>query len=171
MSETKRRHFLREKEVTQLLNEFSRGLKIDIGQLLGPKAQIEEAEAQRGKIFFLNNKPVLATLDNTLMPTLLFEEALKLLPKIVVNMGAVPYICNGADVMAPGVVQIEREYDTNDYVVIVDERHHKPLALVIALVDSHTARKMQHGKIARNIHYVGDVLWNQLRKAIESGRD
>jgi len=165
MSEAKRRHFLREREVTQLLDELSQKLNLDIKQLLGTKTQIEAAQTQMAKIFFVNNKPILAILNDTLLPTLLFEEALRMLSKIVVNMGAVPHICNGADIMAPGVVRIEKEYKTNDYVVIADERHNKPLALAVALTDSQTAQKMQHGKIAKNIHYVGDNLWNQLKKA------
>jgi len=154
----------------QLLDEFSQKLSLDIEQLLGSKTKIEVAETQTAKIFFASNRPILAILDNTLLPTLLFEEALRLLPKIVVNMGAVPHICNGADIMAPGVVRIEKEYRTNDYVIVVDERHGKPLALVIALTDSQTASKMQHGKIAKNIHYVGDNLWNQLKKLTTSGK-
>ena len=165
MSEAKRRHFLSERETTQLLDEFSQKLSLDIKQLLGHKTKIEVAETQTAKIFFVNNRPFLAVFNDVLLPTLLFEEALRLLPKIVVNMGAVPHICNGADVMAPGVVRIEEEYKTNNYVIVVDERHGKPLALVIALTDSQTALKMQHGKIAKNIHYVGDNLWNQLKKA------
>jgi len=164
MSETKRRHFLREREATQLLDEFSQKLNLDIKQLFGNKTQIEVAETQNAKIFFVNNKPILAVLNDTLSPTMLFEEALRLLPRIIVNMGAVPHICNGADVMAPGVVRIEKEYRTNNYVVVADERHNKPLALAIANTDSQTALKMQHGKIAKNIHYVGDSLWNQLKK-------
>jgi len=170
MSEAKRRHFLSEREATQLLDEFSQKLSLDIKQLLGRKTKIEVAETQTAKIFFVKNKPILAILNGTLLPTLLFEEALRLLPKIVVNMGAVPHICNGADVMAPGVVRIEKEYKTNDYVIVADERHGKPLALVIALTDSQTASKMQHGKIAKNIHYVGDNLWNQLKKLTASGK-
>jgi len=170
MSEAKRRHFLSEREATQLLDEFSQKLSLDIKQLLGRKTKIEVAETQTAKIFFVKNKPILAILNDTLLPTLLFEEALRLLSKIVVNMGAVPHICNGADVMAPGVVRIEKEYKTNNYVIVVDERHGKPLALAIALTDAPTALKMQHGKIAKNIHYVGDNLWNQLKKLTASGK-
>ena len=164
MSEIKRRHFLREKEANQLLNEFSQKLNIDLKPLLGAKAQIEEAESPAAKMFFLNNKPLLALFNNTLVPTLIHEEITSKFPKIVVNMGAVPHICNGADLMVPGVVRIEKEYKTNDYVVIVDEQHKKPLAVVTALTDSSTVRNMQHGKIAKNVHYVGDNLWIQLKK-------
>jgi PUA domain protein len=106
----------------------------------------------------------LAVWKNVVLPTLLFHEVLQLLPKIVVNMGAVPHLCNGADIMAPGVVRIEKDYKQNDYVVITDERHDKPLALAVSLTDSSTARSLKHGKIASNVHYVGDDLWSQLKK-------
>jgi len=164
MSEIKRRHYLREKEATQLLNDFYEKLNIDPKQLFGGKIQVEEADSETGGIYFINNKPLLAVFNDTLVPTLHSNEILDAFPKIVVNMGAVPHLCNGADLMAPGVVRIEKDYKKNAYVVVVDERHSKPLAVAIALEDSKTARTMTHGKIARNIHYVGDRLWGQLKK-------
>jgi PUA domain protein len=164
MSETQRRHFLREKETTQLFDEFSKKLNIDIKQLFGDKTNVEVAQTPTAKIFFINRRPLLAVWKNVLLPTLLFQEALQLLPRIVVNMGAVPFVCNGADIMAPGVVQIEKDYKPNDHVVITEERNDKPLAVAVALIDSVAARILKHGKIAKNIHYVGDDLWNQLKK-------
>jgi PUA domain protein len=100
-----------------------------------------------------------------LVPTLLFDKALMSFSKITVNMGAVPHICNGADLMAPGIVKIEGNFNTNDYVLVVDERHQKPLAIAIALLGSQDARNLQRGKVAKNLHYVGDDLWKQLKKA------
>lgn len=164
MSEIKRRHFLREKEANPLVNDFSKKLNIDLKQLFGDTIQIEEADSSTAKIYFINNKPLLATIDNMLVPTLVSNEILAALPKIVVNMGAIPHLCNGADLMAPGVVRIEKDYHKGGYVVVADERHSKPLAIAIALEDSSAARSMTRGKIATNIHYVGDKLWNQLKK-------
>ncbi len=164
MPETSRRHFLREKETAQILDELAKKTKINISQLLGEKVNVEVAQTQTAQIYFINGRPLGAVWKKVLMPTLLFQEALQVLPKIVVNMGAVPYIANGADLMAPGVVRIEGDYKQDDYVIITDERHNKPLAITIAQTDSDTARTMKHGKIGKNLHYVGDDLWNQLRK-------
>jgi len=165
MSEAMHRRFLREKEAAQLLDEFSQKLKVDIKQLLDTKKpHIEVAETPNAKIFFVDGKPLIANFKGILLPTLLFEKALQALPKITVNMGAVPHICDGAGVMAPGIVKIDGSFSSNDYVVVVDERHHKPLAVAIALTDSQAARNLQHGKVAKNMHYVGDSLWNQLKK-------
>ena len=166
MSEIKHRRFLREKEAAHIIDEFTEKLRLDFQKLLDTKnTGIEIAETSAAKIFFINGKPVIASLKDNLVPTLLFDKVLALLPKITVNMGAVPHICNGADLMAPGIVKIEGDFNANDYVLVVDERHQKPLAITVALIDSQDARKLQHGKVAKNLHYVGDFLWNQLKKA------
>jgi PUA domain protein len=165
MSEVSRRRFLREKEAVRLLDEFSRKLKADVKDLVGAKKpSLELAEGSHFKIFYLNGKPLFAATKEGLIPTLFFEKALLMLPRITVNMGAVPYVCNGADVLAPGVVKIEGVFAVGDY-MLVDERHSKPLAVGSALVDSQAASGLQHGKVAKNLHYVGDVLWSLLKKA------
>ena len=166
MPEARRRHFMREKEKAQLLDDLSKKLKIDIKQLLGDNFNVEISQTLTASIYFINDRPLLAVWKNVLLPTLLFQEALQLLPRIVVNMGAVPFVCNGADLMAPGVVRIEKVYKQDDYMVITDERHGKPLAIAVALTDYDTAHNLKHGKIARNVHYVGDELWNQLKKLV-----
>ena len=164
MSGLSRRQFLREKEAWQLLDEFSQKLKVDVKELLGVKKPgLELAEGPNIKIFYLEGKPLFAATKDGLIPTLLFEKALFVLPRITVNMGAVPYVCNGADVLAPGVVKTDGAFAVGDLLLVVDERHGKPLAVISALVDSQAAGGMKRGKVAGNLHYVGDALWNVLR--------
>jgi len=79
-------------------------------------------------------------------------------------MGAVPHICNGADIMAPGIVHFEGNFKKGEVVVITDERHRKPIAITIALHNTEEARKLKNGKILRNIHHVGDRLWNTIQQ-------
>lgn len=166
MPERVQRNFLREKEATQLLNSFTEKLRLDIKLLLDTnKPKIEVAEVGAARIYYVNGHPLVASIEDTLIPTLLFEKALTLLPKITVNMGAVPYICNGADLMAPGMVKIEGTFNTGDYVLVVDERYGKPLSIVVALADSQAIRSLKHGKVAKNVHYVGDGLWKELKKS------
>jgi PUA domain protein len=159
-----KRHFLKEKETEEILQELSHKLKVQTEQLLGPKPQIELAETQTIKLFIIKGNPILARLNDTLSPTLTFEEIFPSLPRIIVDMGAVPHLCNGADVMAPGVVRINGDFNKNDILLIADERHEKPLAIGIALFDSQQTKKLTHGKVAKNIHHVGDKLWNTLKK-------
>lgn len=164
MPQTFRRHFLREKEAAQLLLNFSQKLKTSPKQLFGTKIHVESTETQAGKIFLINGKPLLVSYEDTFLPTLIFDEALNRLSKIVVNMGAVPHICNGADVMAPGVVQIEGEFQADEFLLVIDERHRKPLAVGKALFNSEQMKNLKQGRIMKNLHYVGDKLWKLLKQ-------
>ena len=163
MPKKPRRHFLKEKEARKLLLDFSQRLKTDVEQLLGSKPRIEVNETEAAEIFILNGKPLLARSDGEFFPTLAFEEAFPFISRIVVDMGAVPYVCKGADVMAPGVVSVKGEFEENDLLLVIDERHSKPLAIGVALFNSQAMKNMKHGKIVKNIHHVGDKLWNYLR--------
>jgi len=164
MPKKPRRHFLKEKEARKLLLDFSQRLKTDVEQLLGSKPSIEMNETETGEIFIFNGKPLLARSGGELFPTLAFEKAFPFISRIVVDMGAVPYVCKGADIMAPGVVSVKGEFKENDLLLVVDERHDKPLAIGVALFSSQAMKNMKQGKIVRNIHYVGDNLWNYLRE-------
>ncbi len=163
MTRNPRRYFLKEKETKKLLLNFSQKFK-DAEQLFGSKPSIEVNEAEGAEIFIVNGKPLLARYSDTLFPTLTSEEAFPFLPRVVVDMGAVSHLCNGADVMAPGVVDIQGDFSEKDFVVIADQRHKKPLAIGIALFNSQTMKNMKQGKIVKNIHHVGDKLWKLLRE-------
>jgi len=164
MPQTFRRHFLKEKEATQLLLNFSQKLKTSPKQLFGTKIHVESTETRAGKIVLIDGEPLLASYGDTFLPTLIFDEALNRLPKIVVNMGAVPHICNGADVMAPGVVQIDGEFQADEFLLVIDERYRKPLAIGKALFNSEDMKSLKRGRIVENLHYVGDKLWKLLKQ-------
>ena len=154
---------MKDKEGRKLLLEFSEKLGTDIQQLLGYKTLIEIDETEIAKIFIINGRPLLARSDGELFFTLLFEEIFLLVPKIMVDMGAVPYVCKGADIMAPGILSIEGEFEQNTLLVVVDERHRKPLAVGISLFNSEEMKNLKRGKTVKILHYVGDKLWDQLK--------
>ncbi|MCK4477426.1 DUF1947 domain-containing protein [Candidatus Bathyarchaeota archaeon] len=158
------RQFLKEKEAKKLLSEFLKRAKIHTKQLPALKPPIELAKTNNEEIFLINRKPIFVKSDNKLFPTLVSHELLSNLPKATVNMGAVPYVCNGADIMAPGIVNFEGAFNKGDIVVISDERHQKPIAIAIALYSTEKAKELEHGKILKNIHYIGDQLWNTVKQ-------
>jgi len=96
----------------------------------------------------------------------LFFPALKFLlkndiaiKKITVDMGAVKFVVNGADIMRPGIVHIEDDIRKDDPVVILDVNNKKPLAIGKALFSSDEMRSLQSGKVIKNLHWVGDRIW------------
>ena len=81
------------------------------------------------------------------------------LPRVVVDMGAIPYVCNGADVMAPGITDMDA-FMAGDIVVVRDVTHGKALAIGRALKSSSDIEAVKKGKVVENLHYVGDSLWS-----------
>jgi len=164
MSEKNLRHFLRDKEAKALLNEATGKLKVDLRQIISGKPAVEVVATDVADIFLINGRPLLAKARGSLYPTLVFTELFSLMPKVVVDMGAVPHICNGADVMAPGIRAFHGDFERGDLVVIVDERHSKALAIGEALFSHEEVLKVDQGIVIRNIHFVGDKTWVRTRE-------
>lgn len=157
------RYFLKDRDSRKFIEEILKTLGLDIEQLFGKKVRVEVNETENADLFFFNGKPLLARVNGVLFPTLLHEELFSVFPKIVVDMGAVPYVCKGADVMAPGVVSIVGEFEIGQVVIIVDERHNKPLAVGLAKFNSEELKTLSGGKIVKSLHYVGDKLWDAMK--------
>jgi len=92
------------------------------------------------------------------------DELLKAFPKIVVDMGAIKFLTNGANVMRPGIRSFLAPFAKGDVVVVVDEKHGKALAVGTAMVDSPEGEKMEKGPVIKNVHYVGDKFWNAVKE-------
>jgi PUA-domain protein len=167
MSHKHQRYSLKSKEGKLILNKVSERLKINLETILGSKTNIEVIEADFGQIFLVNGQPLFFKVGENVLPTLFFKEISARAPKIVVDMGAVPYVCNGADVMAPGIVRFEDEFSKGDLVLVVDEKHGKPIALGEILYDAENARNVKQGVVVKNLHFVSDKIWNFAKALVE----
>ncbi len=78
---------------------------------------------------------------------------------VTVDMGAVKFVANGADVMGPGIVDADPAIAEGDFVWIRDERNKRPLAIGRALVPGEAMRSKTKGKAVSSVHFVGDKLW------------
>jgi len=152
--------------VKQLVAECFQAFNVN---LLSTKVGVERVETERATIYLVDGEPILAKVNNRLIPTLRFSQALSSLPSVIVNMGAVPSICNGADVMAPGVVATDGDFQEGVLVAVRDERHKKLLALGIALRNKAQITSNDRGKVVMNIHYVGDWLWKWMKDLDRGG--
>lgn len=99
--------------------------------------------------------------EDKIVPTLKLLLENNFLKKITVDMGAVKFVASGADIMRPGVVEIEDGIKKDEFVSIVDVNNKKPLAIGVALFSSEELREMKEGKVIKNVHYVGDEIWKQ----------
>jgi PUA-domain protein len=156
----KRRYSLKTKEAKQILTEGSTNLKLDLETLFGSKTNVEVVESDIGLIYLIGGKPLLFKAGDKILPTLHFVEFIAKVPKIVVDMGAVPYVCKGATVMAPGIVRIEGNFGKGDLVAVVDMKFGKSLGLGETLMDSETAKATKKGPIVKTLHWVSDKIWD-----------
>ncbi|MGD6811037.1 MAG: DUF1947 domain-containing protein [Candidatus Bathyarchaeia archaeon] len=159
MPSKQRRYSLKSKEAKQILSEASQRFKLDLEKLFGSKANIEVVESEVGKIYLINAKPLMFKAD-TVLPLLGFNEFISAAPKITVDMGAVPYVCKGANVMAPGIRKVEGEFATGDLVVVVDEKYGKALALGESMFDAEVLRETKKGPVIKTLHHVSDKYWD-----------
>ncbi|MFA6089295.1 MAG: PUA domain-containing protein [Candidatus Woesearchaeota archaeon] len=113
---------------------------------------------QFDNIYKLNEKPFLFEKDDKLIPLLKSITNPESYPHAIVDMGAIRFVVGGADIMRPGITQMSN-FKKDDYVIIIDQTHKKPLAIGIALFDSDEMKNMKTGKVLKNIHFVGDDLW------------
>ena len=167
MPTKQRRYPLKNKEAKQVLAEASANLKLDLEELFGSKATVEVVESEVGQIYLIEGKPLLFKTDDKILPTLHFAGFAAAAPKIVVDMGAVPYVCKGATVMAPGIVRIEGEFGKGDLVVVIDIKHGKALGLGEALMDAETSRQTKKGPIVKTLHFVSDKIWEYTKTLAE----
>lgn len=156
----KKRHSVRKSQVTDIL----RSLEAEIGPSaeLFKGAQLEIAETTcQYQLYLVDKQPLVFSGANWVFPTLKgaisrsFPER-----RVTVDMGAVKFVVNGADIMRPGITGVSDDVLAGRPVQIVEERHGKPLAIGIALFDAGAMREQQQGKMVKTLHYVGDEIWN-----------
>ncbi len=112
------------------------------------------------ELYLVNTKPYFFKYKGTLFPTLVCVMDLDIDKNIViVDKGAVPHVANGADIMSPGIISAEPKIKENEYVIVKEETHHKPLSIGYALVNG-SSMVGDSGKVIKTVHYVGDYIWN-----------
>ncbi len=169
MSSKPKRHFLKAKDAKNLLDKMSAKLRLSNELFFEGKVDVELLESEGVKIIMLNGKPEFFKIGEEIYPTLVYDEYFRLAPKVVVDMGAVPFVCKGANIMAPGIRGYEGGFEKGDLVFIVDEKHGKPLALGEALYGEEEMKGIKKGAVIKNVHFVGDTVWNLMKHLASQG--
>ncbi|MFC1801552.1 DUF1947 domain-containing protein [Nanoarchaeota archaeon] len=152
----KKKH-LSNKEIKQLNQQIQDFYNLE--NFLNKKEKVELIEDEF-KLISVNDILYFFYLEDKIIPTLKLLLKNNFLPKVVIDMPAVKFIANGADVMRPGIKEID-EFPKEAVIVIVDETHQKPLAIGEALFSSEEMKSLDSGKVIKSIHHVGDKIWNQ----------
>ena len=112
-------------------------------------------------LILVDGKPLLFETEEQLFPTVRGAIEIEFKKRIVtVDKGAISFVSDGADIMAPGVVEADSEIENGDLVIVVEEVHRKPLAIGKALMTGLQMVESNSGKAIKSITHVGDKLWS-----------
>lgn len=153
----RKRHRLREKEIKTLSEELEGRLGTSAFQ---PGDAVDRAESTEYDIIFVNNIAMAIVYQGKTFLTV--RGLLKYRPTkafVTVDMGAVPYVTKGADVMGPGIVDADASVQPGDLVWVRDIKNGVPLAIGEALVSGGQMKEKSPGKAIKSIHFVADKLW------------
>ncbi len=129
-------------------------------ELFSKKDKVEIIEKDDVKMLMKDSKPMFFYLKEELIPTLKLLQENDFLKKITVDMGAVKFVVNGADIMRPGITKVDNGISKGENVVVIDEQHGKIIAVCKTLFSGEEIEKMDKGKVLQNLHYIGDKIWD-----------
>lgn len=155
----KKRHLLKKREQREEIEKIESDLGSSIG--LEDKSQIESGILDDGShILLLDGEIIFFEHNGRKFPTLrALLKGIIQIPQVAVDMGAVKYVVNGADIMRPGITHVDDQVTANGIVAIIDERHGKPLAIGVSQLSAGDLREASGGKVIKSIHHVNDNLW------------
>jgi PUA-domain protein len=157
------RHYLKGKEVLETLQDLKTAIpQLNIEGLKECGVEVASLDTDE-QLYLVEGKPAFLRTEKGVFPALLNKEALESVPTIIVDAGAVPHICNGSALMAPGIVRIEGKFLKGAMVVVKEVNYGKMIALVKVMLDSEEIAMTKKGRVAVNVHYVGDKLWNSYK--------
>ncbi len=141
-------------ETNELLKNISSQWRIDIPKIKNLRVHYITDDDQ---IITGKDMMILKTGDIHL-PFLSQKELLEKFPHVMVDMGAVKFMCNGANVMRPGIRSYS-EFEKDQIVCVIEESQHKFLAVGKAMVSSSELESMEKGEVVKNLHYISDKFW------------
>lgn len=140
-----------------------KNFKEEADYLLNEKVNtVTRAELEDGTIIYIIEKEVAFAIKEAVLFPTLNNNIIEKLPSVIVDMGAIPYVCKGADIMSPGIVEVKGEFEETALVIVRDVNHGKALSIGKALVSSKNMKCMPKGKAIKNLHYVGDKIWGAI---------
>ncbi len=159
-------HDLKKGEIKDVLNSIRNLFGENILKSIDSKSSFKISNLDENiDIIFVNDSPSFLKLKNNFIPSLKLLVSLKkdeIPRKVVIDMGAVPFISKGADVMRPGIKEVGSQIEKDGPVIIIDEKYGKPIAVGIAMYSSQEISSMKEGKVIKTLHYIGDKIWQGL---------
>ena len=141
-------------ETSALIKKVSELWGIEFPKIKNLKVHQISDEAQ----IITGNGIKILKINEEYLPFLSETETLEKFPNVMVDMGAVKFMCKGANVMRPGIKKFT-EFEKGKLVCIIEESQHKFLAVGKSMVSSEEMESMEKGEVIKNLHYISDKFW------------
>ncbi len=152
-----------------LSNKEKRDLQTKLIELYGEQVLqffqksliLQSIKTEEGTFIVIDKKIWWFLYDGKYIPSIhMLRELNPGLHKLVVDVGAIRFITNGADVMAPGIVSFDDNITKGAYVVIHEEKANAILGVGMSLIDAEEFNKNKKGKVVKLIHHLKDKIWS-----------
>ena len=132
-----------------------------IASFIENNTPLEEIKTSEG-IFFVNEGKIwFFDYEGKKIPSIHYLRINQLhLSKIIVDTGAIRFITNGADVMAPGIVYFDQNIVKDSVISIHEEKADSLLGIGISLMDYESFQKTKQGRVIKTIHHLKDDIWS-----------
>lgn len=135
--------------------------EIDMTQLLRKEDVLESIKTTDKKVFILRNGvPIFILQHDRYIPTV---KCVHLIPdiakKVVVDVGAIKYLINGADVMAPGLLHRTSDYPAvqeNEVVSVYGYGKTHALGVGVVQMDNQQVEQIKSGVAIKMLSHLGD---------------
>ena len=158
--QVKSRNHLSKKDKRTLFTQLADLFGEEVEDSIKRDLIIEEVKTNEGTYIVANRRIWVFEFKNKKIPTIHYlRNHAYSLPKIVVDIGAIKFITNGADVMAPGIVFFDESIKEGSIVIIHEEKANSILGVGQSLISSKDFSKTKKGKVIKNLHHLRDSIW------------
>ena len=125
---------------------------------LPKQKNIKTHDVNENGVIITGNEITAIKIGDDILPFLDDIPILEKFPYVTVDMGAVKFVCKGANVMRPGIIKFS-DFESGEIVCVIEESQNKFLAVGRAEMSSKESEDRNKGDVIKNMHYISDDFW------------
>ena len=130
---------------------------------LPKQKNIKTHDVSEKGVIITGNEITAVKIGDDILPFLDDIPILEKFPYVTVDMGAVKFVCKGANVMRPGITKFS-DFESGEIVCVVEESQNKFLAVGKAEMSSKELEDTKKGEVIKNMHYISDIFWESKKE-------
>ena len=149
-------------ETSKIFEQIKSQWKIEL-----PKQKnVKTHDVNEKGVIITGNEITAVKIGENILPFLDDAAILEKFPYVKVDMGAIKFVCKGANVMRPGITKFS-DFESGEIVCVIEESQNKFLAVGKAEMSSEEAKNANKGEVIKNMHYISDDFW-ETKKEIKN---